>query len=68
MDEEEKQEVAREVTKSAFNSMMDKSRVAEDIIDLDDSYDKLELMRHANYTVDDLRELRDELRSKDGGE
>ena len=65
MDEEEKQKTAEEVTKSVFNSMMEKSSVAEDIIELDSSYDKLELMRHANYTIDDLHELREELKANE---
>lgn len=63
--EEELQKAARKVVKSGFDSMMEKSRVAEDIIDLDDSYDKLELMKHAKYTIDDLRDLRKKLKSED---
>lgn len=60
--DEEKQEQARKVVRSGFEAMMDKSRIAEKIIELDDSYDKLELMKHVNYTTEELKELLGQLK------
>lgn len=61
-EEEKRQERAKKVVKKGFEAMLDKAHIADKIIELDESYDKLDLIRC--FSTEELKRLRSKLKEE----